>query len=117
MAESVQKPLARADALLHGLQDIARGWNSPATWDVAGPLLQSELCGRLEDARQLFHALAELEALAHAHAHGCAWDPTPPTLPRPAKSRAGRPLSGLPCLRCGNDRGQATAYCEDCEGL
>lgn len=115
-AHRYKPPLVRADALLHELQDIVRGWSRPTAWDVVGPLIQTELCERLDHVRQLLHALAELEALADAHAHGCAWDPHPPTRARPVKSQPGRPLSGLACVSCGKDRGAATAYCEDCEG-
>lgn len=74
-AASLSRPFVRAGVMLGVLEGLAQSWNRPTAWDLVGPLLQNELCGRLAEARQLFHALAELEALAHDHAPTCEWQP------------------------------------------
>lgn len=80
------------------------------------PFPNGQVCALVEVAR----AAVEQVALGNAVPSLCesvvalARCAQPPT--RPDAARPDRPLSGDRCMRCGKDRGQATAYCEDCEG-
>ena len=69
-------PLAVAERALGDCEvAIAAYDRSRNRWDIAAPLLWTTIVKRLSEARQLLHALAELEAVsAHGgHGPGCVF--------------------------------------------
>lgn len=70
-----------AERALGDCESALAAYHRSVVWNVAAGVLHGEIGERLTQARQLLHALAELEAILSsptAHAPGCVFQPVRP---------------------------------------